>query len=124
MKAVVLYEYGDINQLKFVNDQPEPPFGPGEVRVRIRATSINPIDWKLRSGAARSRFPLTFPAILGRDLAGEVVNVGGDVTGFQKGMRVMALAFGTYAEFTTVRADILAPIPDQLSFEQAAALPL
>jgi NADPH:quinone reductase-like Zn-dependent oxidoreductase len=124
MKAVVLYEYGDINQLKFVSNQQEPPFGSGEVRVRIRATSINPIDWKLRSGAARSRFPLTFPAILGRDLAGEVTDVGSDVTGFQKGMRVMALAFGTYAEYTTVRADILAPIPDKLSFEQAAALPL
>ncbi len=61
MKAVVLYEYGDINQLKFVSNQQEPPFGSGEVRVRIRATSINPIDWKLRSGAARSRLPLTFP---------------------------------------------------------------
>jgi NADPH:quinone reductase-like Zn-dependent oxidoreductase len=124
MKAVVLNEYGDVNQLKFVNDQQEPPLGPGEVRVRVRATSINPIDWKLRSGAARNRMPLTFPAILGRDLAGEVADVGSDVTGFQKGMRVMALAFGTYAEFTTVRADVLAPIPDKLSFEQAAALPL
>jgi NADPH:quinone reductase-like Zn-dependent oxidoreductase len=124
MKAVVLYEYGDIDQLKFKDDEREPAYGPNEVRVRVRATSINPIDWKLRSGAARSRFPLTFPAILGRDLAGEVVDVGGDVTAFTKGMRVMALAFGTYAEFTTVRADVLAPIPDKLSFEQAAALPL
>jgi NADPH:quinone reductase-like Zn-dependent oxidoreductase len=124
MKAVVLYEYGDINKLQFENDQQEPPFGPNEVRVRVRATSINPIDWKLRSGAARSRMPLDFPAILGRDLAGEVIDVGRDVTGFHKGMRVMALANGTYAEFTTVRADVLAPIPDKLSFEQAAALPL
>lgn len=124
MKAVVLYEYGDIDQLKFKEDQREPAYGPNEVRVRVRATSINPIDWKLRSGAARNRMPLEFPAILGRDLAGEIVDVGGDVTGFTKGMRVMALAFGTYAEFTTVRADILAPIPDKLSFEQAAALPL
>ena len=124
MKAVVLYEYGDVNKLQFENDQQEPPFGPNEVRVRVRATSINPIDWKLRSGAARSRMPVDFPAILGRDLAGEVVDVGRDVTGFHKGMRVMALANGTYAEFTTVRADILAPIPDKLSFEQAAALPL
>lgn len=124
MKAVVLYEYGDVNKLQVENDQQEPPFGPGEVRVRVRATSINPIDWKLRSGAARARMPIEFPAILGRDLAGEVADVGRDVTGFQKGMRVMGLANGTYAEFTTVKADILCPIPDRLSFEHAAALPL
>ena len=60
----------------------------------------------------------------GRDLAGEVVRAGEGVTGFHKGMRVMALANGTYAELTTAKADVLAPIPDKLSFEQAAALPL
>jgi NADPH:quinone reductase-like Zn-dependent oxidoreductase len=124
MKAVVLFEYGDVNQLQFRTDWREPAYAPNEVRVRVRATSINPIDWKLRSGAAQKRMPLNLPAILGRDLAGEVVDLGSDVTGFEKGMRVMALANGTYAEYTTVRADVLAPIPDKLSFEQAAALPL
>jgi NADPH:quinone reductase-like Zn-dependent oxidoreductase len=124
MKAVVLYEYGDVDKLQYKTDQQEPPFGPNDVRVRVRATSINPIDWKLRSGAARARMPIQFPAILGRDLAGEVADVGRDVTKFKKGMRVMALANATYAEFATVPADILAPIPDKLSFEQAAALPL
>jgi NADPH:quinone reductase-like Zn-dependent oxidoreductase len=64
------------------------------------------------------------PAILGRDLAGEVVRAGEGVVGFPKGMRVMAMANGTYAELTTAKADVLAPIPDKLSFEQAAALPL
>jgi len=124
MKAAVLYEYGDVSKLQYETNQQEPPFGPNEVRVRVRATSINPIDWKLRSGAVRQRMPINFPAILGRDLAGEVVDFGPDVTAFKKGQRVMALAFGTYAEFTTVKAGILAPIPDALSFEQAAALPL
>lgn len=124
MRAVVLYEYGDVNKLQLDENQQEPSFAPNEIRVRVRATSINPVDWKIRSGSARSRMPVDFPAILGRDLAGEVVDVGRDVTGFNRGMRVMALANGTYAEFTTVRADIVAPIPDKLSFEQAAALPL
>ncbi len=124
MKAIVLYEYGDADKLQYETNQQEPPFGPHEVRVRVRATSINPIDWKLRSGAARARMPIEFPAILGRDLAGEVVDFGREVTGFTRGMRVMGLANGTYAEYTTVKADILARIPDQLSFEQAAALPL
>lgn len=124
MKAVVLYEYGSVNNLQFEDDRREPPYGPNEVRVRVHATSINPVDWKIRSGSARSRLPVEFPAILGRDLAGEVVDCGREVHGLQKGMRVMALANGTYAEFTTVRADVLAPIPDALSYEQAAALPL
>ena len=124
MKAVVLYEYGDIDKLRLKNDQREPPFAPNEVRVRVRATSINPIDWKLRSGAARNRMPLKFPAILGRDLPAKSSIWAATSQDFKKGMRVMALAYGTYAEFTTVRADILAPIPDKLSFEQAAALPL
>ncbi|MFY9747256.1 MAG: NADP-dependent oxidoreductase [Acidobacteriaceae bacterium] len=124
MKAVVLYEYGDVDKLRYETNQQEPPFGPSEVRVRVRATSINPIDWKLRSGAARSRFPLKLPAILGRDLAGEVADFGAEVKNFKKGDRVMALANATYAEFTTVSADILALIPEGLSFEQAAALPL
>ena len=124
MRAVVLYEYGDVDKLQLENDQQEPPFGDREVRVRVRATSINPVDWKIRSGEARKRMPVDFPAILGRDLAGEVVAWGRDVTGFHKGMRVMAMANGTYAEFTTVRADVLAPIPERLSFVQAAALPL
>lgn len=124
MRAVVLYEYGDVDKLRLENDQQEPPFGANEVRVRVRATSVNPVDWKIRSGDARKRMPVDFPAILGRDLAGEVVDFGRDVTGFQKGMRVMAMANGTYAEFTIVRADVLAPIPERLSFVQAAALPL
>jgi len=66
MKAVVLYEYGDVNQLQFRTDWREPAYAPNEVRVRVRATSINPIDWKLRSGAAQKRMPLNLPAILGR----------------------------------------------------------
>ena len=123
MKAVLLYEYGDVDQLRY-EDTDIPPYGDNEVLVRVRATSINPIDWKLRSGAAKARMPLEFPAILGRDLAGEVAETGRAVTGFPKGMRVMALANGTYAEYTVAKADVLSPIPDALDFEHAAALPL
>jgi NADPH:quinone reductase-like Zn-dependent oxidoreductase len=94
------------------------------VLVEVRATSINPIDVKIRSGAAKARFSIEFPAILGRDLSGEVAETGRNVQGFPKGMRVMALANGTYAEYTVAKADVLAPIPDALSFEQAGALPL
>jgi NADPH:quinone reductase-like Zn-dependent oxidoreductase len=123
MKAVLLHAYGGPEQLKY-EDTDKPEYGDKEVLVKVRATSINPIDYKLRSGAAKARMPLDLPAILGRDLSGEVVETGRDVTGFPKGMRVMALANGTYAEFTVAKADVLSPIPDALSFEQAAALPL
>lgn len=123
MKAVLLNEYGGPDRLVY-QDTDVPDYGDNEVLVRVRATSVNPVDWKIRSGAARSRMPVEFPAILGRDLAGEVVAWGRSVTGFNKDMRVMALANGTYAEYTVAKADVLAPIPEGLSFIQAAALPL
>ena len=123
MKAVLLYSYGDPEQLRY-EETAMPKYGDNEVLVKVRATSINPIDVKIRSGAAKSRFSIDFPAILGRDLSGEVVETGRNVQGFPKGMRVMALANGTYAEYTVAKADVIAPIPDALNFEQAGALPL
>lgn len=123
MKAVLLDEYGAPEKLRYT-ETGVPPCGDNEVRVRVRATSINPIDYKIRSGAMKSLMPVDFPLILGRDLAGEVEAAGKDVRGFPKGMRVMGLVNGTYAEYTTARADVLAPIPEALDFVQAAALPL
>ena len=123
MKAVVLHQYGGPEQLRY-EDTERPDYGDNEVLVRVRATSVNPIDFKLRSGAAKARMPLEFPAILGRDLSGEVEETGRNVTGIPKGMRVMALANATYAEYTVAKADVLAPIPDALDFEKAAALSL
>lgn len=123
MRAVVIEEFGGVDKLNVVNVD-EPPVGTGEVLVRVRATSVNPVDWKIRSGAAKGRIDVELPAILGRDLAGEVERAAEGVIGFPKGMRVMAMANGTYAELTTVKADVLAPIPDSLSFDQAATLPL
>jgi NADPH:quinone reductase-like Zn-dependent oxidoreductase len=123
MKAVVINGFGGVDQLTIQNvDDPE--VGRGEVLVRVHATSVNPIDIKIRNGSAAKLMGVELPAILGRDLAGEVVRAGEGVVGFEKGQRVMALANGTYAELTTAKADVLAPIPDQLSYEQAASLPL
>jgi NADPH:quinone reductase-like Zn-dependent oxidoreductase len=123
MKAVLLYAYGDPGQLRY-EDTDMPKCGDNEVLVRVWATSINPIDLKMRSGAAKSRMPLEFPAILGRDLCGEVIETGRTVTGFPEGVSVMGLANRTYAEYTVAKADVLSPIPDALNFEQAAVLPL
>ncbi|WP_150133145.1 NADP-dependent oxidoreductase [Acidisarcina polymorpha] len=123
MKAVVLKAYGDVDQLIYEEvEKPKP--GAGEVLVRIAATSINPIDFKLRSGAMKAQMPLQLPTILGRDLAGEVAELGEGVAGLHIGQRVLALANNTYAEYATVKGELVAAIPDGLSFEQAAALPL
>ena len=75
MKAVVVHQYGGPEVLK-LEEYPDPAAGPGEVLVRVAATSVNPIDWKIRSGAAKSIMPVKFPAILGRDVAGTAVKPG------------------------------------------------
>ena len=103
MKAVVLHEYGGPEKLKY-EEFPDPVAGAGQVLVRVTATSINPIDYKMRSGAAKERFPLEFPAILGRDVSGVVRAVGEGVTGFAPGDKVMAFASKTYAELVVVQA--------------------
>jgi NADPH:quinone reductase-like Zn-dependent oxidoreductase len=123
MKAVLLPSYGDPSQLRY-EETAMPKYGDNEVVVKMHATSVNPIDVKIRSGAAKSRFSIEFPAILGRDLSGEVAETGRNVQGFPKGMRVMALANGTYAEYSVAKADVLAAIRSALTFEQAGALPL
>jgi NADPH:quinone reductase-like Zn-dependent oxidoreductase len=123
MKAVVLHEYGGPSKLKY-EDVADPVAGNGEVLVRLAATSINPVDYKLRSGSYKAFMPLTFPAILGHDVSGLVRSVGPDVTEFTPGDKVMALASSTYAELAVVKAAELAHIPDGLDLVEAAALPL
>ncbi|PYX21721.1 MAG: hypothetical protein DMG82_17045 [Acidobacteria bacterium] len=83
MKAALLYSYGDSEQLRY-DEIPPPKYGDNEVLVKMHSTSINPIDVKIRSGAAKSRFSIEFPAILGRDLSGEVAEAGRNVQGFPK----------------------------------------
>lgn len=123
MKAIVLHEYGGPGKLKF-EDVPDPIPGEGEVLVRLAATSVNPVDFKLRSGALQSYMPLDLPAILGRDIAGVVREVGPGVTGFAEGDRVMALGDQAYAELVLVKASDLAFAPPRLGLVEAAALPL
>jgi NADPH:quinone reductase-like Zn-dependent oxidoreductase len=123
MKAAVLHQYGGPEELKY-EDFPDPKPGPGEVLVRVRAASINPVDWKIRSGAAKERFPVTFPTVLGRDVAGVVEALGQGVSGFTVGERVLAVAWATYAELCLVKGADLARMPDGLDFPNAAALPL
>jgi NADPH:quinone reductase-like Zn-dependent oxidoreductase len=123
MKAIVLHEYGGPDKLKY-EDAPDPVAGEGEVLVRLSATSVNPVDFKMRSGAAASRFPVEFPGILGRDIAGIVRAVGTGVSGFAPGDKVIALGSKSYAELAVVKATDLAHLPDGMDIVKAAALPL
>jgi NADPH:quinone reductase len=101
----------------------------GELRIRVHASGVNPIDYKIRQGEASFAAP-DLPAILGTDVAGVVTEVGAGVTGFAVGDEVYGMAGGvrglpgSLAEFMTVDASMLARKPRNLSMREAAALPL
>jgi NADPH:quinone reductase-like Zn-dependent oxidoreductase len=123
MKAIVVHEYGGPEVLKF-EDCPDPVPRLGEVLVRVAASSVNPIDCKRRAGLTKDFYPLTFPGLIGIDLAGTVLEIGPGVEGFSAGDRVFAMADNAYAELCAVKADVLAKVPKGLDLIQAAALPL
>jgi NADPH:quinone reductase-like Zn-dependent oxidoreductase len=123
MNAVVLHEYGDADQLKY-EQVPVPKPGANELLVRVAAISLNPVDWKLRSGDLKKYMPLALPAILGRDVAGTVEAVGAEVAGFHVGDRVLGLVHHGYAEWVTSKGEYFALLPEGMSFETAASLPL
>jgi NADPH:quinone reductase-like Zn-dependent oxidoreductase len=124
VKAVRLYEYGGPENLKYEDNVPEPAVSDDAVLVENAATSVNPIDWKVRSGARQKDFPLKLPAILGRDVSGVVRAVGRNIRTFKPGDRVLALATETYAEFVAVDGSILTHLPDGLDLVDSAAIPL
>ena len=124
MKAVVLHEYGGPEKLKFEDNVPDPQVSGDTVLIAVAATSVNPIDWKVRSGARQKDFPLSFPAILGRDVSGVVRAVGTNVKHFKPGDRVLALSNATYAELVAVSDSVLTHLPDGLDLVDAAAIPL
>lgn len=127
MRAVVINEYGNKDVL-VEQELPKPEIKANQVLVEVYATSINPIDWKLRAGYLKAMLDWTFPIILGWDVAGKIVEVGDEVKHFQVGDEVFArpdtTPNGTYAEFTTVDEDLLAKKPSNLTFEEAASIPL
>src|SRR6202142_264215 len=124
MRAVVLHEYGGPEKLKFEDNVPEPQISGDTVLIAAAAASVNPIDWKMRSGMRRKDFPLSFPAILGRDVSGVVRAVGANVKHFKPGDRVLALSNKTYAELVAVAGSDLTHLPDGLNLADAAAIPL
>ena len=118
MRAVVITRHGAPEMLR-VEQRPDPPVGPGEVRVAVRAAGINFADLMARSGVYPDA-PRP-PCVIGYEVAGEVESVGEGVVGHAVGDRVIAgTRFGGYAELVSVPASQVVPLPEALSFEQGA----
>jgi NADPH:quinone reductase-like Zn-dependent oxidoreductase len=124
VKAVQFSEYGDPDVLR-VADVDEPHAGPGQVRIAVRAASINPIDWKKRSGMFAEQMPLELPYVLGNDASGVVDEVGDGADGVAVGDEVFGFTAGGYGSNAEKAVlDRWAAKPPQLSFEEAAAYPV
>jgi len=131
MRAVIAEQYGGVEVLELNDDLPAPRVGPNGVLVQVHATSVNPVDWKLRKGLLDAVRPVVFPVIWGCDLSGVVTEVGPSVTLFRPGDEVYGMKDGyvaktyrgTYAEYVVVPEKSLAAKPKSLSHEEAAAIP-
>lgn len=122
MKAVVITKHGGPEVLA-VEERPDPEVGPHQVRISVRAAGINFADLMARSGIYPDA-PKP-PCVVGYEVAGEVESVGDGVEGISAGDRVIAgTRFGGYASMVTVDADQVLSLPDALSFEQGAAVPV
>jgi len=122
MRAVVITTHGDPSVLQ-VQERPDPPVGPGEVRIAVKAAGINFADTMARVGLYPDA-PKP-PCVMGYEVAGEIESSGEGVSDFAAGDRVMAgTRFGGQAELVTVPADQVLPLPERLSFEQGAAFPV
>jgi NADPH:quinone reductase-like Zn-dependent oxidoreductase len=122
MRAVVINKNGPPEALE-VEQRPDPPVGPGEVRIAVKAAGINFADTVARQGMYPDAPPL--PSVIGYEVAGEVESVGDGVEDHKVGDRVLAgTRFGGYAELVTVRSDMVYPLPEKLSFGQGAAFPV
>jgi NADPH:quinone reductase-like Zn-dependent oxidoreductase len=122
MRAVVITSHGDPSVLR-VQERPDPPLRPGHVRVEVAAAGVNFADTMARTGLYADAPKL--PAVVGYEVAGTVVELGAGVEGVSPGARVMAATrFGGYASQVVVPAGDVIPLPDALSFEQGAAIPI
>ncbi|MBG1270004.1 NAD(P)-dependent alcohol dehydrogenase [Nostoc sp. WHI] len=126
MKAVVIRRYGAAEVLQS-EEVEQPKIEPTQLLIKVRASSVNPIDWKIRQGMLSLITGSKFPKILGFDVAGEVVAVGSGVMRFKAGDAIYgstSFSGGGYAEFAAVLENLVAHKPTNLSYEEAATVPL
>ena len=127
MKAILTKEYGNANVLAMA-DIEKPTIEDGELLIQVMATSVNPMDWKIRSGEMKMMTGKTPPQVLGADFAGIVSEVNSSVKGFKRGDEVYGMVNGmkggAYAEYLKIKEDMLALKPSSINFDEAASLPL
>jgi len=124
MRALRMHEYGTSEVLR-VEEAPVPAPKAGEVRIRIHAAGVNPIDWKVRSGRLQKNYPVPLPYTPGRDISGTIDALGSGVTGWKVGDAVIANSDGGgFAEYAVVAAGDIAHKPTKLSYEEAAGIPV
>jgi enoyl reductase len=121
-RAIVFSRYGGPEVLELVDVEPPEP-GPRELRVRVKAAGVQPVDCLIRSGRAAQWMPASFPQRLGNEFAGVVDRVGGDVHDFALGDEVLGWAvLASYAEHDLVGADQVTPKPAEMPWPEAGAL--
>ncbi len=129
MKAIITKEYGSVDVLSLENVE-KPTIQDNEILVKIQNSSINPLDWRIRTGEMKIMTGKTPPRILGSDFSGVISEIGKDITNYKIGDKVFGLIDivkvknGTYAEFITVTENDISKKPNNCSFEEAASLPL
>ena len=127
MKAIQIHEFGGPEVLKY-EEVTVPSPAADEVLIKVYASGVNPIDWKIRAGLARKKFPVHLPLIPGWDVSGEIEEVGSNILNFKKGEEVYSrpdpTRNGTYAEYVVVKADEVNSKPKSINHEKAAAVPL
>lgn len=127
MRAARIHRYGPPEVLS-IDEVPEPEPGPRDVVVEVHATSVNPVDWKIRSGGQRALIHYRLPWTLGLDVSGRVVKVGSAVTRFRIGDEVYGSPThrrpGTYADYVAIDERALALKPRNLTHVEAASIPL
>ncbi|MFE9077611.1 NADPH:quinone reductase [Bacillus cereus] len=126
MKAMIIDKYGNVPMR--MAEVPTPEINEYEVLAEIHAASINPIDFKIRDGKVKMLLKYEMPLILGNDFSGVIVKVGSKVTHFKVGDEIYARPrknkIGTFAEYIAIHEDDVALKPKNLSFEEAASIPL
>ncbi|WP_048744280.1 NADP-dependent oxidoreductase [Paenibacillus sp. P22] len=127
MKAMIIEKYGKNSPLVMA-ERPMPSIGEHDVLVEIHAASLNPIDFKIKEGKVKFLLKYKFPLVLGNDFSGVVVQTGGSVSAFKPGDQVYGRPrknrIGTLAEYIAVHEDDLSLMPQNLSFDEAASIPL
>lgn len=128
MKAVIINQFGDAEVLQ-VTEADKPQLTADEVLIRVKAIGINPVDTKVRAGTSGISKKITLPAILGWDVSGVIEDVGKNISSFKPGDAVFGcVGFprlgNAYAEYTVADPRFLALKPGNISFEEAAAIPI